>query len=104
MLTGHLSAAAAATSLLLLHGFVGSKHNAALCQNKVADGSVETVAECGLHAVSALVDSGASHCFIEDAVATAAGLDWVQCTAMTIALADGTKVLSREVVHMPILF
>ena len=47
-----------------------------------AAGSVETIAECDLHPVSALVDSGASHCFVDETVVANCGLESKAAAAM----------------------
>ena len=68
-----------------------------------AAGQVDTVAECALPSITALVDSGASHCFVECSIVVDNVLTCLDVAPMTMTLADGTSVVSRAVARIPVL-
>ena len=52
----------------MLHVFVGTEDAACDYCNCHAAGQVDTIAECALPSITALVDSGASHYFVEHSI------------------------------------
>ncbi|XP_042027355.1 uncharacterized protein LOC121774573 [Salvia splendens] len=52
-----------------------------------------------IYNVTVMVDSGASHCFIADHVATRLGLVITSTTTFSVRLGDGTKVRSGGICH-----
>ena len=101
---GQLSQATLSTSLLVLHAFVGTEDAVCDCCNRHTAGQVDTIAECALPSITALVDSGASHCFVECSIVVDNVLTCLDDAPMTVTLADGTSVVFRTVVHIPVLF
>ena len=81
---GHLSRASDHSRLLLLPTHLGTT-----CQRSAADSDVDALAR-----VDAMVDSGASHCFISSATVSRTGLTSSPAQAMTVTLADGTSIVS----------
>ena len=74
------------------------------CCNRHAAGQVDTVAECALPSITALVDSGASHCFVEHSIVVDNVLVCLDDAPMMVTLADSTSVVSRAVARIPVLF
>ena len=88
----------------MLHAFVGTEDAVCDCCNCHAAGQVDTAAECALPSITALVDSGASHCFVECSIVVDNVLTCLDDAPMMVTLADGTSVVSRAVVCVPVLF
>ena len=101
---GQLSQATLSTSLLVLNAFVGTEDAVCDCCNHNAAGQVDTVAECALPSIIALVDSGASHCFVECSIVVGNVLTCLDDAPRMVTLADGTSVVSRAVACIPVLF
>ena len=74
------------------------------CCNHHATGQVDTIAECALPSNTALVDSGASHCFVECSVVVDNVLTSLDDAPMMMTLADGTSVVLCAVACVPVLF
>ena len=74
------------------------------CCNYHAAGQVDTVVECALPSITALVDSGASHCFVEHSIVVGNVLTCLDDAPMMVTLADGTSVVLHAVVCIAVLF
>ena len=92
------------TSLLVLHAFVGTEDAVCDCCNRHAARQVDTIAECALPSITALVDSGASHCFVEHSIVVDNVLTCLDDAPMMVTLADSTSVVLCAVVRIPVLF
>ena len=88
----------------MLHAFVGTEDAVCDCCNRHTAGQVDTIAECALPSITAVVDSGASHCFVECSIVVDNVLTCLDDAPMTVTLADGTSVVLRAVAHVPVLF
>ena len=74
------------------------------CCNRHAAGQVDTIAECALPSITALVDSGASHCFANCSTVVDNVLTCLDDAPMMVTLADGTSVVLCAVARVPVLF
>ena len=74
------------------------------CCNRHAAGQVDSIDECALPSITALVDSGASHCFVECSIVVGNVLTCSDDAPMMVTLADGTSVVLHAVVRIPVLF
>ena len=101
---GQLSQATLSTSLLVLHAFVGTEDAVCDCCNHHAPEQVDTIAECALPSITALVDSGAFHSFVEHSIVVHNVLPCLDDAPRMVTLADGTSVVLHAVAHVPVLF
>ena len=88
----------------MLNAFVGTEDAVCDCCNHHAAGQVDTTTECALPSITALVDSGASHCFVECSIVVDNVLTCLDDAPMTVTLANGTSVVLRAVARLPVLF
>ena len=63
-----------------------------------------TLAECALPSITALVDPGASHCFVEHSIVVDNVLVCLDDAPMMVTLADSTSVVLHAVACIPVLF